>query len=192
MTLTAKERIIEAALTLITERGLSGVTMVAVAKTAGVARATLYNHYPDVPTILAEAVTVHNEQATAGLRQALHVVASPPAAIEQLVRYVASISTHGHTIQTHHGLPPELRPRLDAFDLELESQIRQALTDGITIGDFRAGLDLDATAALLRHVLNGVSELVAATPERAADIVANTLPMILAAITTQPNPKDAS
>ena len=101
----------------------------------------------------------------------------------------ASDSTQGFR-QRAEELLRSIVLQLDAFDLELESQIRQALTDGITTGVFRAGLDLAATAVLLRHAVNGVSELVAATPERAADIVANTLPTILAAITTQPTSED--
>ncbi len=119
---SAKERIIEATLTLVTEQGLSGITMVAVAKEAGVARATLYNHYPDVPSILADAAELHIQHAVDGLREALAVVSDPRDSIEQLVRHVAAISTHGHTLITHHGFPPELRDRLDAFDTELRAR----------------------------------------------------------------------
>ena len=180
---SAKERIIEATLTLVTEQGLSGMTMVAVAKEAGVARATLYNHYPDVPSILADAAEVHIQHAIGGLREALAVVSDPRDSIEQLIRHVAAISTHGHTLITHHGFPPELRDRLGAFDTELEHQIRTLLDDGTATGAFRADLDLDITAALLRHALVGLSELVAANPERAPAIVSETSSTVLAAIT---------
>lgn len=180
---SARERIIDATLTLVGEHGMAGVTMVAVARAAGVARATLYNHYPDVPSILADAATTHNEHAIDGLRQALAVISSPPQAIEQLVRYIASISRHGHTLTTHHTLPPELRGQLATFDTELEHQIEQTLADGIATGDFRPGLDTDVTATLLRHALIGVSELVAATPERTALIVDDAATTLLAAIT---------
>lgn len=180
---SARERIIEATLTLVAEQGTAGVTMVAVAKSAGVARATLYNHYPDVPSILAEAAAAHNQHATDGLRQALSVVSTPPQAIEQLVRHVAAISSHGHTLVSHHDFPPELRDQLAAFDIKLEHQIRSILTDGAASGDFRRDLDPDVTATLMRHALNGVSELAAANPERAAPIVADATTTLLAAIT---------
>jgi AcrR family transcriptional regulator len=179
----ARERIIDATLTLVGEHGLAGVTMVAVAKTAGVARATLYSHYPDIPSILADAATTHNHDAIDGLRQVLGVVSRPPQAIEQLVRYIASISSHGHTLATLHSFPPELRDQLAAFDAELEHQIGSILSDGIAAGDFRTSLDTDATATLLRHALIGVSELVAATPERAAHLVDDAVTTLLAAIT---------
>lgn len=180
---SARERIVDAAITLVGEHGIAGVTMVAVARAAGVARATLYNHYPDVPSILADAATTHNEHAIDGLRQALAVVSSPPQAIEQLVRYIASISRHGHTLTTHHTFPPELHGTLAAFDTELDLQIEQILTDGIVTGDFRPGLDASTTAILFRHALVGVSELVAATPEDAAHIVDDAATTLLAAIT---------
>ncbi|MCP4963959.1 MAG: hypothetical protein GY926_01855, partial [bacterium] len=48
----------------------------------------------------------------------LAVVSSPTDTIQQLARYVAAISSHGHTLQTHHDLPPELRQQLSAFDDE--------------------------------------------------------------------------
>lgn len=180
---SARQRIIDAALTLVTAHGLAGVTMVAVADTAGVARATLYNHYSDVASIVADAATAHNQHAIDGLHHALAVVSTPPQAIQQLVRYIATISSHGHTLATHDAFPPELRERLAAFDTELEQQLGQILTRGITTGDFRPDLDTATTATLLRHMLTGVSELVAATPERAARTVDDATITLLTAIT---------
>jgi AcrR family transcriptional regulator len=181
----ARERIIEATLQLITEQGLSGVTMVEVARTAGVARATLYNHYSDVPSILAEAIARHNDQAIVGLRQNLATASSPSDTIEHLVHYVASISAHGHTIELHHGLPPVLRDELAAFDDELEARIQQTLDSGLATGEFRSTLDVPATTTLIRHMLAGVSELVAAAPQEAPRIAVDANCTILAAIAHQ-------
>ena len=186
MSVTTRDRIIEAALTLAAERGLSEVTMIDVARTADVARATLYNHYRDVPSILADAAERHNADAITGLRQSLAVVATPTEIIEQLVRYVASISAHGHTLTTHHGLPADLRHRLSAFDDELDRWIAEALIDGAATGEFRADLDADTTTALVRHMLIGISELVAESPRRTAEIVRQGTDTILAAITSAP------
>ena len=183
---SARERIIEAALTLVAEQGLAGVTMVAVARTAGVARATLYKHYPDISSILADAARVHNQHAIDGLHQSLPVVSTPPQAIEQLVGHVAATSSHGHTLASHHGFPPELRDQLAAFDTELERQLRSILTDGTASGDFGPDLDPDITASLLRHALNSVSELGATSPERSAPIVDGATTTLLAALNSHP------
>ncbi len=185
---TTQDRIIEATLGLITQHGLSSVTMVEIARTAGIARATLYNHYPDVATILADAATHHNNEAIAGLHQTLAVVSSPTDTIQQLVRFVAAIPGHGHTLQTHHGLPPELGQQLSAFDDELERQIQRTLTDGAGAGDFHPDRNTDTTAKLIRHMLNGVSELVAGSPDTAPSIVSEATKTILAALTNEQRP----
>lgn len=52
-----------------------------------------------------------NDQAIAGLHQHLSVAGSPGEIIGQLAPYVAAISIHGHTLTTHHGLPPDLHDR---------------------------------------------------------------------------------
>ncbi len=184
---SAQDRIIEAALDLITQRGLSAVTMVEVARTAGVARATLYNHYPDVPSILADAAGRHNDQAISGLHQTLAIAGSPTDTIEQLIRYIAAISIHGHTLDTHHGLPPDLRRQLSAFDDELETRISSALRDGAATGEFRPNLNPEVTTKLVRHMLNGVSELIAATTGDAPQLVDDATQTILAALTGRPS-----
>lgn len=182
---STQNRIIKATFGLVANHGLSAVTMIDIARTAGIARATLYNHYPDVASILVDAATSHNDQAIAGLHQTLAVVASPTETIQQLIRYVAAISSHGHTLQTHHGFPQDLRDRLSTFDNELEHQISKALTRGRSTGEFRPSLDVDTATKLLRHMLNGVSELVADTPDSAAVVVSDATETILAAITNQ-------
>lgn len=181
---TTQDRIIQAALELISQRGLNAVTMIEVARTAGVARATLYNHYPDVPSILTDAATRHNDEAIAGLRQALAVAGSPTDTIEGLVRFVATISAHGHTLEAHHGLPPALRDQLCAFEDELEAQIDRTLTEGVTNGEFRSDLDVAISTKLVRHMLTAVSELVAAAPDSAAHIAQGATTTVLAAIAT--------
>ncbi|MFW2383384.1 MAG: TetR/AcrR family transcriptional regulator [Acidimicrobiales bacterium] len=179
----ARQRIIDAALTLVSEQGLSRVTMIEIARTANVSRQTLYNHFPDIPSILTEAAAHHNAAATAGLEQALAVVQAPSDKIRQIVIHVAAISTHGgHTLQSHAALPPDLREQLSGFDEALEQQLRRALHDGVEQGEFSADLTVETDAVLLRHALGGLSELVAASPDDAADLVAETARTVLAAL----------
>lgn len=180
---STRDRIIDAALTLIAERGPSQVAMIDIARTAGVARQTLYNHYPDIPSILTEAAAHHDAMAIANLEQALSVVEEPSDVIRQIILHVAAISTHrGHTIKSHTALPVDLRERMSGFDAALEQRIRQALGDGVEQGTFRKDLVVDTDAVLVRHALDGLSALVAARPEAAAEIVADATRTLLAAL----------
>lgn len=179
----ARARIIAATHRLVADRGLAAVTMVAVAKEARVARATLYKHYADVPQILADAAEEHDAEAIAGLDRALAVADTPTEALGQIVRYVASISTHGHVLRAHHDLPPELRARLESFEAALGDRLQGVLRHGIATGELRPSLDVETTATLVRHQLAGVSELVAAAPDVAATVVAQAIGTVLTGVT---------
>ncbi len=180
---SADDRIIEAALTLIGERGLGEVTMVEVARQAGVARQTLYNHYSDVAAIVAEAAVRHNAAAIAHLTQMLSVVSAPVDVIEQIVRHTAAVSAHaGHGLDTINGLPLSMRRELSGLDTELDRQIRAAIVAGMERGDFRADLDADMDTRLVRAMLQGVSAMVADTPEAASTITAHATRTITAAL----------
>jgi len=180
-----QERITEAALTLISERGLSDVTMIDIARTAGIARQTLYNHYPDIGSIVADALNRHGQDSLDRLRSALAVVETATDKITQLVRHIAQISTyHGHTIDLDHSLAPHHRASLTHFVTDIDEIIATIVTQGQTDGTFRNDLDPTIDTTLIRQMLTGISNLVDATPGDAATIAATGTRTILSALST--------
>ena len=177
------ERIIHAALTLIAHEGLGSVTMRGIAETAGIARQTLYNHYPDVDSIVAAALKRHNEESIQLLESALLTTDDPTGKLEQLVRHVVSIGTHAHhTPGIELGLSPEARATLEEYQAAVHSSIRQILEDGQRSGVFRSDLSLDLDTALVRHLLDGLTEQAARTPGNAAAIASGGIRTIRAAL----------
>jgi len=180
---TADDRIIEAALNLIARDGLGTVTMMKIAETAGVARQTLYNHYPDVDSIVVEAISRHNRESIQLLGASLRVVDKPEDKLEQLVRHMVSLGAHAHhTSGIEQGLSANARETLGEYDAELDRQIRTILAAGHQEGVFRNDLDIDVDAVLIRHVLTGLTSLGAGTPARAAQLAATGTRTILAAV----------
>ncbi len=177
------ERIIHAALTLIARGGLGSVTMRGIAETAGIARQTLYNYYPDVDSIVAAALRRHNEESIQLLESSLRTVDDPSGKLEQLVRHVVSIGTHAHhTPGIEHGLSPQARATLEEYQVALDKSIRRILEDGQQSGVFRSDLSLDLDTALVRHMLDGLSEQAARTPDSAAAIASGGIRTISAAL----------
>lgn len=180
---SSEERIIHAALTLIADAGLGSVTMRGIAETAGIARQTLYNHFPDVDSIVAAALKRHNEESIRLLGSALRTVDDPSRRLEQLVRHVVSVGTHvNHTPGIEHGLSPEARATLQEYQEALDTSIRQILEDGQRSGVFRSDLSLDLDTALVRHMLDGLTEQAARRPDGAAVIASGGIRTITAAL----------
>jgi AcrR family transcriptional regulator len=180
---SADDRIIEAALSLITRDGLGAVTMMKIAETAGVARQTLYNHYPDVDSIVVEAISRHNRESIQMLEASLRVVDKPEDKLEQLVRHMVSIGAHAHHASgIEHALSASARETLGEYDAELDRQIRGILEAGRRTGTFRSDLTPDIDAILIRHILNGLTHQAARTPDKAAQLAAAGTRTLLAAV----------
>jgi len=168
---------------LIAEQGLGGVTMLAIAEAAKVARQTLYNYYPDIDSIIAEAIRRHNRESIELLEASLRVVDRPEDKLEQLVRHVVSIGAHArHTQGFQHGLSAETRATLGAYDEVINERIREVLEEGRASGVFRSDLSPDVDALLIQHMLNGLLELGARAPEEAAQTARTGTRTILAAV----------
>jgi AcrR family transcriptional regulator len=182
-TLTTADRIVHAALTLISERGFGGVTMSLVAEAAGVARQTLYNHYGNVDSIVAAAIDRHNRGSADLLNAGLQVAESPADKIEQMVRHFVMVGAHApQAIDLGSGLSPEVRATLDSYDEAVAGHIRSILKAGQATGEFRPDLVSEIDTVLVRSLLDGISELAADAPDQAARIATAGIRTVLAAL----------
>jgi AcrR family transcriptional regulator len=180
---SSDDRIIGATLALINERGLGGVTMSGIAKAAGVARQTLYNHYSDIDSIVATAISRHNHDSIELLESALAVADSPEDKLAQLVRHVVSVGAQaGHSLDIQYSLSAGTRASLSEYGQLLNNHVRRILTEGIESGTFRSDLVLDWDAVLVRHLLSGIAALAARFPAEAAGLAATGSRTILASL----------
>jgi len=98
-----REHIVGTAGELLAERGLGGVSMSLLAQRAGIARATLYNHFPDFERVLAALVA--DEVARFRVQLDRHLAdASDP--VERLRRYLVAV----HDWATNLRRQPQKRP----------------------------------------------------------------------------------
>lgn len=177
------DRIIEAALTLIARDGLGAVTMSSIAEMAGIARQTLYNHYPDIDGIVTAAITRHNRESTRLLESSLRVVEDPAEKLGQLVRHVVAVGAHAHhATGLEHGLSADARTTLSEYHEVLDHSIREILEEGRQHGVFRADLDPEVDAVLIRHMLNGLTGQSSEAPNAAAALATTGTRTVLAAV----------
>ncbi len=83
-----RQHIVRTAAELLAERGLGDVSMSLLAQRAGIARATLYNHFPDFERVLAALVADQVARFRVQLDRHLAAAADPA---ERLRRYLVAV-----------------------------------------------------------------------------------------------------
>jgi AcrR family transcriptional regulator len=169
------ERITAAALALIAERGLAGVSMTEVATTAGVARQTLYNRYPDVDSIVVAALEEHNAAMTAQLRGLIDTASTSADAIDLLVRQTIAAAAHGPEFTEFYiGLSPDARKIIDQHDDQVREVIRTIIATGIHSNEFAPDIDAQASSIIIQAMLTGGLRLAHITGDQAAAVTTTT------------------
>lgn len=174
-----RQRILDAALELVAERGVAGVAMSHIAARAGIGRATLYHHFPDLESMLLAHMVQEFEDHHRALDAALAELADPVdrlrAFVEATVAYFAS-GTHRHDSAV--GASQQLSPAGARVAAELfrgvHARTAQLVREAAAAGALDPSLDPDFTAELLGQLLGGARTAVLAErtdPDRAAAAV---------------------
>jgi AcrR family transcriptional regulator len=151
---TVPERIAAATLELIAEQGLAGVGMSAVAERAGVARQTLYNHFPDIESIVTTVIEEHEEWGLAAISRLLEGQQGPASKLEQLIRHSVAMGAHRPELSSlENSLSARAQRELRAHRDRTEEIVKEVLAEGVAEGVFRSDLDLNLDASLIQALM---------------------------------------
>lgn len=144
---------------LVTEQGVTAVTMARIAHAVGIGRATVYKYFPNIEAILL----AHHERHVAGhlehlaaLREQLH---DPDERLDAILGAYARIA---HLRGRHAGEltallhPAESVARAQRLLLDL---IRDVLADVAATGSLREDIPLDELAVYCLHALSAAGDL---------------------------------
>lgn len=173
-----REAILDATAALVAERGLTGVTMSAIAQAGGIGRATLYKYFPDVASILAawhrrQVVTYLRELVEAGSR------VDDTGRLEAVLRAYA----HRNRRQRGHGDGSDLAAALHGSEHARQAHDRLRDFLGALIADAAARGEVRTDvppAELAAYCLNALNALGAGGP-LASKAAADRLVMVVMA-----------
>ena len=145
---------------IVSEEGIAGLTMSALAARAGVSRQTLYNYCPDVDAVLAGMVEM-GDAGTDELALQVSREHDPRAALGLLVSAAVESVRAGHPSASAitAALPAELRTTMRAHEERAEEIVVDLLRRGVVDGAFRADLDPELDGRILHRALFAGAEL---------------------------------
>lgn len=153
-----REHILRAAAQLVSERGAADIAMSVLARRAGVARATLYNYFPDVERVLSALVADQAARFRTELDRQLAEATDPSG---RLHRYLLAVHQWGaqrrHARAGGTDRSRKLSPQLLAVIHEPLTDLRELLcailTDGVARGSFGSDIDPKLYAEFILRLL---------------------------------------
>ncbi len=132
--------------------GYGAFTIEAVARRSGVAKSTIYRHWPGKLALIADALDTLNVQTPAG---ALAAEAPPRERVEQLLQHLADAfrdpvitgCTPALIEASEHDA--EVRAFHHAYATARRQALVDAIADGVSDGSFPAGVDPDIAATAM-------------------------------------------
>ncbi len=159
-----RDAILDTTWALVTEHGLTSVTMSQIAGETGIGRATLYKYFPDVEAILLAWHERHVSGHLEHLTELRDQAGGPGERLEAVLEAYALISHH----REHHGT--ELAALVHRGEHVFRAQqqlidlIRDLLTEAAETGDVRGDIAPEELASYCLHALAAASSL----PSKAA------------------------
>jgi AcrR family transcriptional regulator len=157
-----RERILAAALALLRERGIAGLTMAALAQRAGISRPTLYNHFSDIDAVLAAWVGVQVERSVDALVSRAAAVTDPDERLALLIEdQCRTFAGQDHRLGAEHfeseAAPPAVRAAVKAKMAPLRRLLARTLSEAgaAADSDLLADMILGALGALRRRLVAG-------------------------------------
>ena len=154
-TVTARERLIEAAVEAFAEKGFTATTTRDIASRAGMSPAAVYVHH-DTKESLLFTVSLQGHRAALGVIEAAAGEADDPRArLERVVSafsaWHAENSRVGRIVQYEfHALTPEHRAEVAELRRGIERAMQDVLVDGVRSGVF----DVDDVVGTARAILS--------------------------------------
>ena len=159
-----REKIVKAAGSVLKQYGLSGTTVEAIAKEAGLGRATIYYYFADKGAIFGEAIHGGLADMVAALEQVAASGDSPEVRLRSSMRVVMQ-AFEQHYPQLHifftedsaSVIDSELHTEIVAAGRRYEDLLGVVVRDGIKQGVFQTSLPPKVVAKTVAGMLNWTS-----------------------------------
>lgn len=171
-----REQLIDAALEVILEHGYRGVSIEAVARTAGVTRPVVYDHFPDLPRLLHALVEREERYSLEQLEEVIPAVANDAANREPaevlgsaVKRFLDAVMERPATwrliLLPLDGTPAIVREHVEVNRARMVKRIEALVQRSIELGQLPRELDVELAARAIRDLGEEAGRTVLTDPD---------------------------
>jgi AcrR family transcriptional regulator len=155
-----RQQLLDAALGVILEQGYAGVSIEAIARSAGVTRPVVYDHFPNLGTLLGALFEREERSALAQLAQVVPANPGSQDPVQLLAggvgRFLEAIASRPATwrliLLPPEGTPEVVRQHVEASRTRTLEQIEQVVRWALTQPGWSCELDPELTAHAIRAI----------------------------------------
>ncbi len=165
-------RIIEATLKLIHADGLSRLSFSSIAETAGVTRQTVYNYFPDVESIIAQALDAHSEAMEQHLLEIIQTTKGTREKLRAFAQFQISMASPEHNnISLEAGLSAEVRARLSGHKNAIKAALKRAIALGTKNKELSKNLEPVIASELVWGLVQGAVDAATIHPDQKSSLL---------------------
>ena len=177
-TASTRNRIVEAAMALVEERGMTEVSMTAIADRAGLSRQTVYNKFANVEAAVCAFMIDQIDNMVEQIDGELAGMGDPASQFREFIRMAMHrFSQHEVIVSLQNAMSPETEELVRAHLSHAQRVLGRILDEGIETGDFRTHMTSEVIAETVFHMVGGLAPFIAhgADPDETAERVASIL-----------------
>ncbi len=169
-----REQLIDAALSVILEQGYGGVSMEAVARTAGVTRPVVYDHFPNLGRLLYSLIEREEQYAIEQLEQ---IVPDDPGELDPTELFVGGVRQFLEAVADRpatwriillplDGTPEIVRDHVETNRARTQKRIEHLVGVAVERADLPTELDVELVARAIRCLGEEAGRTLLTDPER--------------------------
>jgi AcrR family transcriptional regulator len=169
-----REQLVDAALSVILEQGYGGVSIEAIARAAGVTRPVIYDHFPNLGTLLHALVEREERYSREQLERVVPDDPGDSDPVEVLAgsvrRFLDAVTARPATwriiLLPLDGTPAIVREHVETHRAKILDRIERLVRWAIKRNELPSDLDVELTARAIRDLGEEAGRMVLTDPER--------------------------
>ena len=169
-----REQLVDAALSVILEQGYGGVSIEAIARAAGVTRPVIYDHFPNLGTLLHALVEREERYSRKQLERVVPDDPGDSDPVEVLAgsvrRFLDAVTARPATwriiLLPLDGTPAIVRQHVETHRAKILERIERLVHWAINRNELPSDLDVELTARAIRDLGEEAGRMVLTDPER--------------------------